>query len=115
MALTCECDSNDELDWTFYQPKGYTPFPTLGRRKRCCSCKELINHGELCAKFPRNRRPKDDIEDKIYGVGEDIGIAALWQCERCSDLYFSLVELGYECINPDDNMLNLCKEYADTH
>lgn len=52
---------------------------------------------------------------KIYGEDGDIHISTLWFCERCSDLYFSFVELGYSCIAPDENMLELVEEYADDH
>ena len=33
-------------------------------------------------------------------------------CETCSDLYFSLLELGF-CINLGDDMSELVKDYAE--
>lgn len=114
MPLTCWCGDGEDTVWNYYPPNDYRPFPSTLRRKRC-TCGTLINHGELCACFPRSRRPRTEIEVKIYGEDGDIHISTLWFCERCSDLYFSFVELGYSCIAPDENMLELVEEYADDH
>lgn len=86
----------------------------LRRRKRC-TCGALIKPGEACAVFDCSRPARTDIETAIYGEDSDaVPIADKWLCERCSDLYFSLSELGY-CVGPDDKMLELAEEYAHEH
>ena len=108
MSLSCSCDS--EYDWYFDPPKDYTIFPLNGRRKRC-TCGILIEHGATCIKFRCWRTPKDDIEESIHG--EEVPMADKWLCERCADLYFSFYELGYECVQPGESMVDLAEEYAD--
>jgi hypothetical protein len=100
MTLSCWCP-DENATWQYEVPDGYTTFPTLMRRKRC-SCGKLINPGELAARFFRT-------ED-----GE-VEISTLWLCERCADIFFSLYELGYECITPDEKMLDLLEDYKDDH
>lgn len=111
MSLSCSCAS--EYAWYFDTPKDYSVFPKQGKRKRC-SCGELIEHEAICLKFKCWRLPDDEVEERIYG-GDDaeVPIADKWLCERCADLYFSFVELGYECVHPGENMVELVKEYAD--
>ena len=110
--LTCACYESEEPDWWWHVPEDYTRLPTK-RRQRCKSCWCLIDVGATCAKFARSRGPKDEIENRIYGEdSDDIQMAAWWFCERCADLYFSLTELGY-CIDPQDDMRELVKEYAE--
>lgn len=117
MGLACGCDNDwypDPGDWFFSGGTNkYVPLSTK-RRKRCCSCKELINVGALAIQHPRSRVPDDDIEINIYGDDGEIPIAPDWMCERCSDLYLSLDELGY-CVSPRDDMRDLVKEYAEGH
>ena len=111
MPLSCSCGDSDDWAWTYQPPVRYTTFPILRRRKRC-SCGDLIKPGEQVAMFECSRPPRSDIEERIYG--EEVPIADKWLCERCSDLYFSFAELGY-CVGPDENMLELVEEYADEH
>jgi len=42
-------------------------------------------------------------------------MAPKWLCERCADLYFSFLELGYECVQPEEDMTELSADYADLH
>lgn len=111
MPLSCSCDS--EYSWYYDPPEDYSKFPDSGRRKRC-SCGELIEHGAVSLKFRCYRLPKDEIEERIYG-GDDaeIPMADEWLCERCADLYFSFVELGYECVSPSENMMELIEDYKE--
>lgn len=117
MGLMCECDTDwypVPGDWMWSGGSGaYVPLTTK-RRKRCCSCKDLIDVGALTIEHPRARVPDTDIEIKIYGDDGEIPIASDWMCERCGDLYLSLDELGY-CVNPRDDMRELVKEYAAEH
>ena len=116
MGLSCECPCGDEYDavWYYNEPGDYSKLPK-GRRKRCCSCRTLINIGANVTKFSRWRESKpDSIEEEILGEGAVIKLANWYQCEKCSDLYFSLEELGF-CIEPGDDMRDLIKEYAEEY
>lgn len=109
MPLSCGCDDGD-FDWYFDYPNDYTKFSLTGRRKRC-SCGEIIQHGATCVEFECYRNPLSDIEERIHG--DQVPMASEWLCERCGDLYFSFLELGYECVSPEENMLELSKDYAE--
>lgn len=111
MSLSCACDYDGE-GWSYLGPDGYTVFD-LKRRKRCCSCRQLIEHNAIAVRFERLRSPVTDIEEKICGT--DVYLADWWMCERCGDLYFSLEELGYCVAIGDQSMLELVAEYADEH
>lgn len=114
MPLSCYCDS-DDCSWYYRAPDDYEKFLETKRRKRCSSCNDLIAHGEMVARFNCNRPAKDDVELRIYGDDpEAIPMADKWLCERCADLYFSFVELGFDCVAPDENMLELAKDYANS-
>jgi hypothetical protein len=117
MGLTCGCDSDwypepGEWYWT-ETPNGYKNFE-LKKRKRCSSCNELIDIGSLTTEHKRVKAPDYDVEISIYGEDGEIPIASDWMCEKCSDMYFSLTELGY-CVSPRDNMRELVREYAGEH
>jgi len=113
MPLSCSCD-NEDADWYYVRPEDYRTYPVAKRRKKCSSCGELIKGGSVCTEFERYRFYKTDIEEKIYGDDGEIWIASMWMCERCSDLYFSFSEVGYDCVEPWENMLELAKDYADS-
>jgi predicted RNA-binding Zn-ribbon protein involved in translation (DUF1610 family) len=113
MPLTCSCDYGDEPDFYVYHPSDYSEMPVLKRRRRCASCGTLIDAGAIVAKFERARCPQTDLEEKIYGDGASIPLANQYLCETCADLYFSLFELGFECVMPDENMRELVREYAE--
>lgn len=108
MSLSCECGDGDGEEW-WYEADGYSTLDTE-RRRRCVSCKDMIAVGAIVAKFHRARATLTDVEERIYDDGE-VPLAPKFMCERCADLYFSLAELGY-CIQPDDDMRELVKEYA---
>jgi len=117
MGLTCDCDTDwypEPGDWMWSDSVSDYMSLSGKRRKRCCSCKELIDVGSLVTRHNRVRIPDTDIEVRIYGDDGEIPIAPDWMCERCSDLYLSLEELGY-CISPRDDMRDLVKEYANEH
>jgi hypothetical protein len=73
----------------------------------------LLNAGETVTRFKRTRNARSDVEIAIYGEGDTITLAPKYLCERCSDLYFSLHELGFKCVDPNENMLDLVKQYAE--
>jgi len=113
MPLSCSC-YNDNPDFYVYPPADYSEMPVFKRRKRCASCETLIDAGAIVAKFTRDRCPRSGVEEAIYGDGPNIPLADQYQCETCADLYFSLVDLGFECVMPDENMRALVREYAET-
>lgn len=114
MSLSCAC-SYEESDWYYLEPEDYRTYPVAARRKKCASCGERIKSGHLCTEFERYRFARNDIEERICGSDNEIWLASMWLCERCSDLYFSFDELGYSCVDPWENMLDLAHEYADLH
>ena len=113
MPLTCSCPWDGEFEWYWWRPNGYSVMPIGRARKRCTSCHILIPHGSIVARIARTRGPKDVIEERIYGEDDDaISLAPAFLCERCADLYFSLTELGFECVSPYESMPDLVKNYA---
>ena len=109
MGLSCYCEESSD-GWTYLAPNDYS-VASWSRRKRCCSCGALIAHGAIVTRFDRVRYPLTNVEERIYGEGMDVPLAPWWMCEQCSDLYFSLTELGY-CIWLGSSMLELVREYA---
>lgn len=109
MPLTCSCNSGyDDYDWYYRSPDDYYTLQT-SRRKRCSSCKVLIDKGAIVTEFERFRIASCDIEEDIYGTCGEIELASYYLCETCADLWFSLYELGFKCVSPDENMRELAK------
>ena len=106
--LSCHCP-NIDYDWYYFIPNDYSVLNT-SKRKRCASCKQLINIGALCTKFECWRPSQSDIEERIYN--EEVPLAYKYMCEECSDIYFNLEELGF-CVNLGDSMQELLQEYRD--
>ena len=114
MSLSCSCDSGDDYDWYYTHPSDYSMLTTK-RGRRCSSCKSMVKVDTITAEFERTRYFKTDIEERIYGDGADVPMPSLFLCEECADLYFNLMELGFECVSPEDNMRELVNEYAETY
>lgn len=111
MGLSCYCDDYPEpgmVMWT--GPEDYTTLNTK-RAKQCCSCKERIEVGALCGVVSRFKVPDHDVEISIYGEDGEIPRAPKYLCERCTDLFLSLDELGF-CQQPWEDQRELVKEYA---
>lgn len=106
MSLSCEC--YDDYDWFYNGPDDYSIF-NRKRRKRCTSCRQLIDIGALCTEFECWRPPNHEIEETIHG--DAVYIANQYLCEKCSDIYFSLEELGF-CVVLG-SMQDLLDEYQD--
>ena len=115
MGLSCECDNFEPEDGAVYwgDIMDYALLETK-RRRRCCSCKELINLGSLCCKVRKFRTASSEIELKIYGEGTEILASVAYMCERCADIANSLSELGY-CDEPWEDQRERAKEYAHEH
>ena len=108
MPISCSCPDidYDGDGWWYYSPTDYASFP-MKNRKRCCSCKSHIANGDLSTEFPRYRRPVTDIDESISG--EEVALASWWMCETCSDLFFSITEMGY-CVMIGGNMKDEAQE-----
>jgi len=106
MPLSCECYEDHE--YYFNTPKDYTTLRTK-KRKRCDSCKELINLNSICVEFECWRTTRSDIEERIYG--DEYYLAPIYLCEECGDIYFSLSELGFCVVFGDHTMKDLLDEY----
>lgn len=109
MGLSCSCDFDLDGDsWLYYHPSDFATL-VAAKRKRCCSCGELIGIAQECVEFPRVRGARGEYEERRFGA--EIELASWWMCEDCGGLYFSLSELGY-CITLGDDMRSLVAEYA---
>ena len=113
MPLSCSCSTDDDAAWYYRGPDDYRVYPVTSRRRKCSSCGEPVIPGSVCTEFERYRASRNDIEERIYG--DERPIASMWMCEKCSDLYFSFIELGYQCVGPWEHMGELAAEYADLH
>jgi hypothetical protein len=112
MTLSCSCADYEDADWYFYPPDD---FSTLDRKRavRCRSCGTLIKPGDECIKFDRFHYAKDEIEEKIYGEGEEIPIAPWFQCFKCGEMYLNLHALGFCSMDPAENVFALLREYHE--
>jgi hypothetical protein len=113
MSLSCSCGEWDGIGWSYYLPNWFTKLKTK-RRKRCCSCKELINLGSNVLQFHRFRYFQDKVEERIYGYETEIPIANWYMCEECGEIFLNLLELNF-CLHIEDNMKDNLKEYHDMY
>lgn len=104
MPLGCGCDWEPEPGMVcWYGPDDYSTLDT--KRSRVCeNCGHKIEPGALVAKFRRYKVPEHDIEERIYGDGYESGVprAPQFLCEKCADQWFSLDELGFHCVSPQE-------------
>ena len=113
MELSCSCDfdswGHDEWwsDCSGFQRMGYR----FATRKRCCSCKSLINVTEDVIEFYQYRATRGGIEEQIYDESEGVPVASSFMCETCSGLYLALDELGYGCLDITEPMVDYIAEY----
>ena len=115
MSLSCRCD----LGW-YPEPgdvfvSGQSDFKKMlfiSRRKKCCSCKEIIQPNDTVLEFYMSKIPCDDVEIAIYGEEGEINRASLFMCESCSDIFLSLEEIGY-CPQVNVNQRRLLQEHLD--
>ncbi len=109
--LSCSCGEWEGEGWYYINPSDFTKLSTT-RRKRCCSCQELININADCLEFDRYRAPKDEIEIKIFGEDEEIEIATWYMCEGCGEIFLNLEDLGY-CLSIETPMQEYLAEYQE--
>lgn len=114
MGLTCSCDYEaDPGETIYYAPDDYTTLKTK-RSRKCESCHKKIAVGSICAEVPRVKIPDHDLERRIYGDDGEIPRAPAYLCEQCTDILFSLEDLGY-CPQPWENQRELLADYHDLH
>lgn len=112
--LTCSCPDWDESEeWCYTAPSDFTVF-SKKRRKRCCSCHELINKGADCLKFYRDRYAHSETEERIYGEGEPIAITPWYMCEACGEIFLNLNALGF-CVDIACDMKRELEEYQQEY
>ena len=91
MSLSCSCDLDDAA-W-YYEFSDYQEMPELPRRKRCKSCRQLINPGDDIVKAYRHRPARDDVEISIYGEEpEAVKMAPWYYCDECGGILLTLSE-----------------------
>lgn len=111
MGLSCSCPDwdGDPGTWAYYPPNDFTAL-RASRRKRCISCKSLIDIGGDCLKFSRIRAPSTDIEERI--MGEEIPMSPHYMCEKCGEIYLNLTDIGY-CLDAYSDMNEAMAEYHE--
>lgn len=115
MSLSCNCDTggyDPDIHAFAFMYYSYSTLETA-IRKRCCSCKSLIDIGAPVGVIERARQPKENsIEWRILGMPEEpcIQLANWYECEECSDIRSSLEALGY-CIPVGSNLREDLDEY----
>lgn len=112
MPLSCSCEY-DAFDWWYWHPKDYIEMPKFKRRRRCNSCGKFIDAGDTAIQFECFREARNDIEERIWG--DEVILSCKYFCEHCSDIYFSLHELKFECVGLGDNMDDMLKEYRENY
>lgn len=108
--LSCLCGEDNGEGWVYKHPDDFTTLQT-SKRKRCCSCKELIDIGSTCLEFTRSRYASTEIEVKIYG-DDEIDIASWWMCEKCGEIYLNLSAAEF-CLDIEYPMQEYLEEYHE--
>ena len=111
--LTCnyEYEMTEPGQWCYEIPNDFTKLNT-SRRKRCCSCKKLIDRGAECLEFKREKIAHSYVEENIYGEGELIPINSWWMCEQCGEIFLNLSAINY-CPDITEPMERALHEYWD--
>jgi hypothetical protein len=111
MPLSCSCDYDFEPGALLsYPDDDFTRLKTE-RRKRCESCKCLININNYALGFSIVKIPEHQIEINIYGEDGEMPRARRYLCEKCGEIFLNLGSVGFECIWCGEDMLKLLKEY----
>lgn len=106
MTLSCGCDDSGVHAW-YFEECGFSTLKTT-RGRRCRSCKTPIKPGATCLELARDRAPRTDLEERIYG--DEVPLATWYLCERCGGIFLSLEELGF-CVQPSESMDAQLAEY----
>jgi len=108
MSLSCECGYG-EYDWYYDAPVKFEPFDRK-RRKRCASCKELVEIGADCLIFTCYREPWSEVDERIYG--DQVPLANKYMCGQCGEIFLNLTDAGY-CLSLGHNIKEDLEEYWD--
>lgn len=105
MPLSCGIGSDySDCDcaWFGDLPTDYSIYPpTRTRGMRCFSCKDtMIRAGDICGEVNR-RSPCED----------EIPWASYFYCEKCTDICFNLLALGFDDLDITDNMQEAFSDY----
>lgn len=106
MSISCYCD--DDADTFWYMPEDFSVMPNRSRRRRCQSCKKLIDAGAVVLELPHFRQPRCDFEEEFYG--DEVPLAPMYMCERCGEILMNLHAAGL-CVCLDGNLENDLREY----
>ena len=109
MSLSCNCSEWDGDGWAYTYVDDLTKLQTK-RRRRCKSCKKLIDIGSFCLQFDRFQYPQDEIKIKIFGEDYEIHLAPWFMCEHCGEIFLNLTDIGY-CLEINGNMNKDLAEY----
>jgi hypothetical protein len=112
MSISCSCGDWDGDGWvyTYAEPLDFKPLATK-RAHRCCSCKRLVRPGEDIVELERYRYPRNDIEERIYGEGDEVPLASWVLCEECGGLFMAIRDLGV-CWVAGTNIKEDVREWA---
>lgn len=130
MPLTCGCGYDFDFepgDWYFepvcIEKIDFELFEGK-KRKRCCSCNELIDIRSPCIRYSRYRYPYTEAEARITGYSSlessmndeaSIKMPDLFHCEKCGEIWLNLYSVGFECLYPNENMLKMMEEYRELY
>lgn len=109
MSLSCTCAEWEGDGWAWRCDNDFTVLEGK-RRKRCCSCKDMISIGAQCVELKRIRYPRTEVEERILGECAETQMASWYLCENCGEIYLNLDALGY-CYNIGDDLREDLKEY----
>lgn len=107
LECTCGDIDIDDYAWIYYNPSDFSTLNSK-RRKRCSSCKKLIDIGSIVLEFERYRRAKDEIEERCKG--DEVAIAPYYLCEKCGEIFFNLSDAGF-CLDIENDMNEYMSEY----
>jgi predicted RNA-binding Zn-ribbon protein involved in translation (DUF1610 family) len=108
MSISCDCYyDGDKYDGYYYVPDDFTTLETK-RRKKCISCKRLMNDGDVCVKFHCARAARCEYEENRFG--EEVQLAPVYMCEECGEIFLNLSAYGY-CIELGDDMRECLQEH----
>ncbi len=106
-VIGCGCGFFDNDESTYTPPTRFSRLDTV-RRRRCCSCQEMINIGDECVEFKRYRDARNDTEERFHG--SEVHLAPWFMCESCGEMYLNLAWYGH-CIPLPDDMRQLMREH----
>ena len=114
MSLSCYCDFDTEPGLVYWYPPGDYFAYSKPRATACKCCGKRIESGDLVVSVSRYKVPEYEVELSIYGDDGEIPRAPHYFCKTCADLYFSLYDIGFECVDIY-NIRDEVRDYAGTY